>query len=79
VTRLPVAVVGAGYVGLTTAVCLAERDHDTICVDVDRQRVEQLSHGVAHLDEPGLPLLLADGLKRKTLAIHCRLRGAGRS
>jgi UDPglucose 6-dehydrogenase len=34
-----IGVVGAGYVGLTSAVCLAERGHATVCVDVDAQRV----------------------------------------
>jgi UDPglucose 6-dehydrogenase len=60
-------VVGAGYVGLTTAVCLAERDHDTVCVDVDAERVDRLNAGVALIDEPGLPMLLDHGLKHQTL------------
>lgn len=55
-------VIGAGYVGLTTAVCLAERGHDTVCVDVDTRRVEQLRSGVPLLDEPGLAELLRHGL-----------------
>ena len=59
--------VGAGYVGLTTAVCVAERGHHTVCVDVDACRVDQLSRGVALLDEPGLPLLLQQGLQNETL------------
>ncbi|HEX2285297.1 MAG TPA: UDP-glucose/GDP-mannose dehydrogenase family protein [Mycobacterium sp.] len=62
-----VGVVGAGYVGLTTAVCLAERDHHTVCVDVDAERVDQLNRGVASLDEPGLPLLLQQGLENESL------------
>jgi UDPglucose 6-dehydrogenase len=64
---LAVGVIGAGYVGLTTAVCLAERGHDTVCVDVDEGRVRQLSDGVALLDEPGLPELLTGGLTAGTL------------
>jgi UDPglucose 6-dehydrogenase len=48
-------------------VCLAERDHDTVCVDVDADRVAHLGRGVPLLDEPGLPLLLESGLTRKTL------------
>lgn len=61
-TDLRVGVVGAGYVGLTSAVCLAERGYSTVCVDVDPERVELLGHGVALLDEPGLPLLLQQGV-----------------
>ncbi|KUH93777.1 UDP-glucose/GDP-mannose dehydrogenase family protein [Mycobacterium sp. IS-3022] len=55
-------VIGAGYVGLTTAVCLAERGHDTVCVDVDASRVDQLRNGVPLLDEPGMAELLRQGL-----------------
>jgi hypothetical protein len=63
-------VVGAGYVGLATAVCLAEREHETVCVDVDRDKVAQLRRGVALLDEPALPLLLDNGLRGGTLRFY---------
>jgi UDPglucose 6-dehydrogenase len=66
-----VGVVGAGYVGLTTAVCLAETEHDTICVDVDRDKVARLNRGSTMLDEPGLPFLLARGLRSKDLRFSC--------
>jgi UDPglucose 6-dehydrogenase len=66
-SQLRTAVIGAGYVGLTTAVCLAERDHHTVCVDVDAARVEQLKNGVALIDEPGLSLLLQHGLEQGNL------------
>ncbi len=62
-----VGVVGAGYVGLTTAVCLAERGVDTISVDVDAAKIGRLGAGVATIDEPGLPEALRDGLTRGTL------------
>ncbi|MFV9634051.1 UDP-glucose dehydrogenase family protein [Mycobacterium neumannii] len=62
-----VGVIGAGYVGLTTAVCLAERGHHTVCVDIDAGRVEQLRSGVPLLDEPGLAELLRYGLDSGTL------------
>ncbi|KWX69138.1 UDP-glucose/GDP-mannose dehydrogenase family protein [Mycobacterium sp. NAZ190054] len=58
-----IGVVGAGYVGLTTAVCLAgHRGADTVAVDVDRGKVDRLSAGVAVLDEPGLASLLTTGV-----------------
>lgn len=67
-----VGVVGAGYVGLTSAVCLAERGHDTVCVDVDDIRVRRLAAGVASIDEPDLPDLLEQGLRTHTLHFTTR-------
>lgn len=33
-----VGVIGAGYVGLTTAACLAHLGHDVTCADIDEER-----------------------------------------
>jgi UDPglucose 6-dehydrogenase len=60
-------VVGAGYVGLTTAVCLAERGIDTVSLDVDRNKLDRLNSGAAVIDEPEVPGLLREGLSRGTL------------
>ncbi len=38
-----VSIVGTGYVGLVTGVCLAERGHDVICVDVDPRKVDMIN------------------------------------
>ncbi|HLX88432.1 MAG TPA: FAD-dependent oxidoreductase, partial [Acidimicrobiales bacterium] len=40
-----VAVIGAGYVGLTTAVCLAHLGHQVTCGEMDPAKVERLSRG----------------------------------
>ena len=37
-----IAVVGTGYVGLTTGACLAHLGHDVTCIDNDRSKVELL-------------------------------------
>ncbi|MDT5148450.1 MAG: UDPglucose 6-dehydrogenase [Mycobacterium sp.] len=62
-----VGVVGAGYVGLTTAVCLAERGVDTVSVDVDLAKIDRLKAGFATIDEPGLQEALRGGLSSGTL------------
>ncbi|OJZ75343.1 UDP-glucose 6-dehydrogenase [Mycobacterium paraffinicum] len=62
-----VGVVGVGYVGLTTAVCVADRGRHTVAVDIDPARVRKLSVGIAVIDEPELPDLLRAGLARGLL------------
>jgi UDPglucose 6-dehydrogenase len=57
-----VAVIGAGYVGLTTAACLAHLGHDITCADIDSDRVERLRKGEVPILEVGLPELLAEGI-----------------
>jgi len=57
-----IAVVGAGYVGLTTAVCLAHLGHEVECTDVLAARVSTLQAGHAPIVEEGLGELLQQGL-----------------
>jgi UDPglucose 6-dehydrogenase len=63
-----VAVIGAGYVGLTTSVCFAHLGHDVTCADIDAERVKRLSKGEVPIFEEGLPDLLADGLSSRRLS-----------
>lgn len=65
---MKVAVFGTGYVGLTLAACLAEVGHAVCCVDVDPHRVARLHEGHCPIFEPGLPLLLKNGLASARLA-----------
>ncbi len=53
-----VSIVGAGYVGLVTGLCLAERGHRVTCIDVDSDKLEKLTQGVLPIHEPGLAQLL---------------------
>ena len=53
------AVVGAGYVGLVTAACMAHLGHRVTALDVDAAKVEMLRAGQVPIYEPGLAELIA--------------------
>ncbi len=57
--RSRVGVVGSGYVGLTTGVCLAWLGHDVVCADIDVERVEMLRSGRVPFVEAGVAEMLA--------------------
>ena len=57
-----VAVIGTGYVGLTTAIGLASLGHDVVGYDIDPSKVDQLKAGILPIYEPGLDQMLTDVL-----------------
>lgn len=57
-----IAVVGTGYVGLTTGACLASLGHHVICADVDEDKIRRLRDGKVDILEPGLSDLVVEGL-----------------
>jgi UDPglucose 6-dehydrogenase len=56
------AIIGTGYVGLTTGACFAHLGHDVVCVDVDVDKVARLSEGDIQIVEDRLGQLVRDGL-----------------
>ena len=61
------AIIGTGYVGLTTGVCFASLGHDVVCADIDADKVARLNRGEVPIVEHRLDELLAEGLKSGNL------------
>jgi len=51
---MQICVVGIGYVGLVTSVCLAEAGSKVVCVDNDSGKIADLKNGAIPIYEPGL-------------------------
>ena len=51
---MKLSVIGAGYVGLTTAACLAQIGHDVFCSESDLEKLGKLQNGVMPIFEPHL-------------------------
>jgi UDPglucose 6-dehydrogenase len=71
-----VGVIGAGYVGLTTAACLAHLGHHVTCADVDAEKLARLSRAEVTIMEEGLAPLVAHGLATGRLSFVLGAAGA---
>lgn len=65
---MKIAVIGAGYVGLTTAACIASAGQAIVtCIETDMVRLELLQSGNCPIDEPELGDIIIKSIKSKTL------------
>jgi UDPglucose 6-dehydrogenase len=71
-----IAVVGSGYVGLVTGVCLADFGHDVVCIDKDAGKIAALERGEIPIFEPGLAELVKTNLGAGRLAFTTELASA---
>ena len=63
-----IAIIGSGYVGLVTGICLAEIGHTVICVDSDHKKIQSLKKKKLPIYEPGLEVLLKANMQKKRLS-----------
>ncbi len=73
-----IAIIGAGYVGLVTSVCLSHIGHHVICVDNNKDKVKRLRAGHIPIYEPGLEEMLKECVRKKHLAFTDSIKDASK-
>src|SRR5262245_19683391 len=71
-----ITVVGTGYVGMVTGVCLADTGNHVVGLDIDKTKVERLGRGECTIFEPGLTDLLVSNLEARRFRLTTDLREA---
>ena len=59
---MKISIIGTGYVGLITGLCLAETSHEVTCIDNDQSKIERINKGECIIHEEGLKNLLDKNL-----------------
>ena len=72
-TRMKIAVVGTGYVGLVVGACLADNGNEVICVDNDAGKIRALRRGRIPIYEPGLAEIVSRNQQNTRLAFSTSL------
>lgn len=64
---MEIVVIGTGYVGLVTGICLAEMGNKVTCVDIDESKIKMLNSGQITIYEPGLEKVFSKNLVNKRI------------
>ena len=73
---MKISIIGTGYVGLVTGACFAEKGHEVICTDVDKEKIDKLNNGQVPIYEPRLEEILNEHLSEKRLKFTTEINEA---
>jgi|TARA_B110000967_G_scaffold196416_1_gene226948 UDPglucose 6-dehydrogenase len=73
---MKVTIVGSGYVGLVTGACFSEVGIDVTCVDIDKEKIENLNNGIIPIYEPGLENMITRNMKKGRLSFTTNINEA---
>ncbi len=76
---MKIAIIGSGYVGLVTGVCLGHIGHEVMCVDNDKKKIQSLQAGEVPIYEPGLEPKLKELLAKKRITFTTSIKAATQS
>ena len=71
-----IAVIGTGYVGLSSGACFAHLGHIVTCVDVVQEKIDNLNNTILPIFETGLADLVAEGVAAGRLTFTTDVAGA---
>ena len=64
---MKITIIGTGYVGLVSGVCLADIGHNVICLDTNKKVIEKLNRGKVPYYEPLLSQMIKKNIKEDKL------------
>ncbi len=73
-SKMKIAVVGTGYVGLVTGTCFAETGNSVTCIDINVDKINSLKNGVIPIFEPGLDVLFERNIHQGRLKFTTDLK-----
>lgn len=73
---MKIAVIGTGYVGLVSGTCFAEIGNRVTCVDVNKEKIENLKKGIIPIYEPGIEAMVLSNIANKNLSFTSNIAQA---